>query len=175
MVPTDLPRNADQSAQEYRSRDGNHPSGISQCHLGWWLANRSRWFPKSADRPKASEYEVGFGKPPKKTQFKPGQSGNPEGRPKGAKNLKTELSEELQERVAVKEGGHRREVSKQRAMLKSLMAKAVHGDAKSASLVINMAVRLLDQSDSDDRSTPLSADDCAILEEFAAQLDKPKT
>jgi hypothetical protein len=38
-----------------------------------------------------------------------------------------------------------------------------------------MVVRLLDQSESDDRSTPLSADDCAILEEYAAQLDKPNT
>ena len=31
-------------------------------------------------------YEVGYGKPPKDTRFKPGQSGNPSGRPKGATN-----------------------------------------------------------------------------------------
>ena len=39
--------------------------------------------------------EVGYRKPPKATQFKQGQSGNPHGRPKGTKNLKTDLIEEL--------------------------------------------------------------------------------
>lgn len=38
-----------------------------------------------ARRPPASDYEVGYGKPPQQTRFKPGQSGNPRGRPKGAK------------------------------------------------------------------------------------------
>ena len=43
----------------------------------------------------AKDYNVGKGKPPKSTRFKPGQSGNPKGRPKGRKNLKTELDEVL--------------------------------------------------------------------------------
>ena len=32
------------------------------------------------------QYEVGYGKPPKSTQFKPGRSGNPKGRTKGSRN-----------------------------------------------------------------------------------------
>jgi len=51
----------------------------------------------------SDEYEVGFGKPPKDTQFKPGQSGNTAGRPKGSKNLKADLLEELSEMMKISE------------------------------------------------------------------------
>ena len=36
------------------------------------------------DRRKACDYKVGYAKPPTGSQFKPGQSGNPRGRPKSA-------------------------------------------------------------------------------------------
>jgi hypothetical protein len=38
-------------------------------------------------RSKSSPYKVGYGRPPKATQFKPGKSGNPKGRPKGPKSV----------------------------------------------------------------------------------------
>ena len=50
---------------------------------------------KPPAQPLSSDYEVGYGKPPEHTRFQPGRSGNPRGRPKGTKNLKTDLVEEL--------------------------------------------------------------------------------
>ncbi len=114
--------------------------------------------------------DVGFGKPPKHTQFKPGQSGNPAGRPKGTKNLKTDLEEELRELITIREGGNQKIVSKQRAMLKSLTAKAVQGDPRAAAIVIDMMYRLLHEDDAEDTSRGPSPDDKAILEAFGNRL-----
>ena len=77
-------------------------------------------------------YEVGYCRPPQHTRFKPGHSGNPKGRPKGTKNLKTDLMEELAERINVSEGGKPKKLSKQRALVKSLTAKAIKGDARAS-------------------------------------------
>ena len=52
----------------------------------------------------ADKYEVGYGKPPKDSQFKEGQSGNPKGRKKNSRNLKTDLTKILQKRISVREG-----------------------------------------------------------------------
>lgn len=118
----------------------------------------------------SDRYEIGFRKPPKKSRFKPGQSGNPKGRPKGRKNFSTELLEELQELIAVKENGKRRTVSKQRVMLKSLTAKAMQGDARAANIIANMVFRFLQQDDDMENTPDLSREDITILENFENRI-----
>src|SRR6478609_8709514 len=89
------------------------------------------------------DYEVGYGRPPQHTRFRPGCSGNPKGRPKGTQNLKTDLMEELSERISISEGGKPKKLSKQRALLKSLLAKAItKSDARAANILLNLMVRL---------------------------------
>lgn len=117
-------------------------------------------------------YEVGFKKPPKHTQFKKGDRANPFGRPKGTKNLKTDLIEELQETVTVQTGGKPITISKQRALLKKLMAQALMGDARAAAQVITLSLKLLADLPPDAAPT-LGPSDTAILERYLArQLKK---
>jgi len=63
------------------------------------------------------DYEVGYGKPPRDTQFKKGHSGNPRGRPSGSKNLATLVTEALNEPVIIAENGERRKISKRQAII----------------------------------------------------------
>jgi hypothetical protein len=118
----------------------------------------------------ADDYEVGYGNPPKATRFKPGQSGNPQGRPKGARGLKTDLLEELQEQIVVREGPTQRRLSKQRAMVKSLTARAIKGDTRASSLMLNMILRLLEDDGAGQESAPLTAEERAVLDAFEERV-----
>ena len=89
-------------------------------------------------------YAVGYGKPPTHTRFQPGQSGNPQGRPKGTKNLKTDLMEELGEKIVIREGDRSQKISKQRALLKSVVNRAIKGDARAIGIALSTMMRLLD-------------------------------
>ncbi|MFL0357263.1 DUF5681 domain-containing protein [Erythrobacter sp. GH1-10] len=70
------------------------------------------------------DYEVGYGKPPKNTRWQKGQSGNPSGRPKGARGLKTDLHAELVSNLEIQINGQRISGTKQRLMLKTSSARA---------------------------------------------------
>ena len=75
--------------------------------------------------------EVGYGRPPRASQFKPGQSGNPKGRPKGSLNLTTFLARALRETVVVNEGGRRRSITKLEAAVKQLVNKSASGEERA--------------------------------------------
>jgi Family of unknown function (DUF5681) len=68
------------------------------------------------------------GNPPKDTQFQPGRSGNPRGRPKGSKNLSTLIMEAARDHVTATVGGKTRKISKIQATTMQLATKAASGD-----------------------------------------------
>ena len=83
------------------------------------------------ERPLSGGYEVGFGKPPAGTQFRKGVSGNPKGRPKGARNVSSVLAKLCRERVNVVINGKTRSLTSLEALLMRLRASALSGDLKA--------------------------------------------
>ena len=112
---------------------------------------------------------VGYKSPPEHTRFKKGQSGNPRGRAKGQCNLKTDLVAEMSEVIQVNENGAPRRITKQRALLKAITARAIGGDGRAANLVLNLMLRLLDPQAEAPIEPPLLAEDEALLDEFLAR------
>ncbi len=122
------------------------------------------------EEPTSTDYEVGYKKPPTHARFQPGESGNPRGRPKGTKDLKTDLLEELREKIVVREGDRPRKLSKQRALLKSVVNRAIQGDARATAIALSTMLRLLDTGEgAPDVEDGLFDDELAILRDFEAR------
>lgn len=121
----------------------------------------------------SEDYETGYGKPPKKHQFQKGQSGNPKGRKKGTKNLRTDLEEELNESIALTEGGEPKKVSKQRAILKATVAKAIKGDVRATQTILNLMADVLGNEDTKTEA-PLAKDEEGLLELLAERALRTK-
>ena len=84
---------------------------------------------------KTEQETVGYGNPPKETQFKKGQSGNRRGRPKGSKNTHTLIQQVLNQKITIKENGNSVRITKKQAMLTHAINKGVKGDLKAIGLL----------------------------------------
>jgi hypothetical protein len=126
---------------------------------------------KPAHRRVVSErggYEVGYGRPPAHTRFRPGRSGNPKGRPKGAKNETTILHEIMNRPIEIRESGKARKISVLAAILLKFAENALKGDPKSATFLLNrygLAERNVPETDG------LDQDDRELLDAYVQVLN----
>ena len=126
-------------------------------------------------RPRLSpprDYEVGYGKPPSHTRFKPGQSGNPRGRPRGSRNVQPSLSEERIKALIIEEAyrtipvveqGRRVTVPMATAVLRAVAMNAARGNNRAATLFTT----LLSKTEAENRKLAIEA--------FGAALDYKTT
>ena len=121
------------------------------------------------DRDHPSPPNVGYKMPPVHTRFQPGRSGNPRGRPKGRRNLKHDLEQELAERITVREGDRSVRISKQRAIVKSTVAKAIKGDGPARAKAFELLLRAFGIDDEVAVEDALSPQDEEILAAFVAR------
>jgi hypothetical protein len=105
------------------------------------MAKRKK--PDSRENPAGGgDYPVGKGRPPVHTRWKPGQSGNPKGRPKGHRNVRSELREIASQKVTVRDGDAERRLSLLAANFYAHAVKGAKGDARSSSLIFNLAEKM---------------------------------
>jgi Family of unknown function (DUF5681) len=106
--------------------------------------------------------DSGYGKPPFHSRFKPGESGNPAGRPKGTGTVsfRADFAAELAELIC--EG--RTTYTKKRAIVKNLVSEALAGDTRAALAVIALCAKLFPEpEEADHQADP----DALYLEKLA--------
>lgn len=94
---------------------------------------------------------VGYGRPPKASQFKPGQSGNPNGRPRGAKTrrfavggyfLRDAVVAEAERTIPIREAGQEVLMTQMQAVVRQMTIKAMQGNVRAAELVFKYAAQI---------------------------------
>lgn len=86
----------------------------------------------------SKDTKVGYRQPPVHSQFKPGQSGNPKGRPKGTRNLASVVRAATSERVTIIENGKRKSITKLDAAVKQAANQAAGGDHRAMRLLVDL-------------------------------------
>jgi hypothetical protein len=112
-------------------------------------------------------YEVGFGKPPRETQFKPGNQVGRRGRPKGSKNLATIVAEQAAAPILVKQGDKQRYMSKLEVAISQMMNKAAAGDMKALTVFFDLFRKISPLQPSAQEAAVLDQRDLQVMERLA--------
>lgn len=129
---------------------------------------------RSAKADLEADYSVGYRKPPKAGQFTKGKSGNPNGRPRKrrSKTLSAEVDALLRGRINAREGEKSVRITRQEAIARVLVNKALQGDASTLRRILEM---LADTGEIEETAAPpdkLSTEDREILKRFLPRAEE---
>jgi len=116
-----------------------------------------------------ADNSAGYGRPPKATQFKKGQSGNPRGRPKGSRPVGAVLQEILGQRIAVTENGKTRRLPALEVMLRRLANDAMRSEPVALKLMLSLFDRYGQSPEAGIRLDEVLAEDKTILANYLKQ------
>jgi hypothetical protein len=112
-------------------------------------------------------YPVGYCRPPKKTAFKKGQIGNPNGRPrKRASTPGEELEAVLNQTIEVRQGDAVSKMTYRKAIFSAQAAKAMKGDTRAAEFLLRQRDRYRDDPGDRSDQTDATPEDRKIIDDF---------
>jgi hypothetical protein len=117
-----------------------------------------------------TEVRVGYRLPPKRSRFRPGQSGNPRGRPPGVKSLSDIVRKIVGQKVTVTENGRARRVPRLEAILLRASGEASRGDARALRLLLQLTERYGESAQTGAERDMLATEDIAILRRYLPDL-----
>ena len=120
-----------------------------------------------------ASYEIGYGRPPEKTRFRPGRSGNPRGRPKKPKSIREKFERELERKVAVREDGRVKKIPKIDLWVRCVIADAIKGNHRASRILIEMRAASdeeIAKGVAEKSIEKLNAEDQEILDRHFAKL-----
>ena len=164
------------SSQAPRFRARNRPGAADQtADLADTLANAIEHedAAEANSAPDQPDYAVGYGKPPVSTRFRPGRSGNPRGRPKGARGLNALVRETMTRSIPVRTAEGSKRMQRIEAVLHRKFELAMKGNDRAQSHLIDLYGQAIPESASDipqAGNAELTPTDEAILSAFSARV-----
>jgi hypothetical protein len=113
-----------------------------------------------------ASYAVGYARPPTSSQFQPGQTGNPKGRPKGSRNASSMARDALERTITVKVKGASRKMTVRKAAYRRLAERAAGGDAKALDYLLSLESQERAPGSDQVETQRSAAQDLAILQDF---------
>jgi hypothetical protein len=119
----------------------------------------------------SNDDSIGYKRPPKGSQFRPGKSGNPRGRTKGAINFKSDLAAEMRERITLHDkNGRPLKITKQRALIKMLFSSALQNE-KSAITALLACMRYFGTGNEDPAPETADLEDLDMIKDYLERTE----
>lgn len=120
------------------------------------------------------DYAVGYGKPPRHSRWPKGVSGNPKGRKKGSRGLKTDLDAELKQTVEIRINGRKVKGTTQRMMIRTLAIRGASGDVRAGKLLLDLILQIFGPGDRGGEAEQLSDIDRQLLDQLLSDVTTGK-
>jgi hypothetical protein len=122
-------------------------------------------------RPK--DYEIGFGRPPAASRFKPGNdAARKSGRPRKKRTVGQLIEGALMTKVTVTERGRPKTMTAQEVIFRKLTLDAVNGDKRAIQTLFSLRDRYQDGDEMALDIADLQGDDRKILDEYFEALQR---